>query len=159
MGYPQFSGQPYMPSPEMYKSYSYGQPQMPQVPQMPTMPQSAQPAQNGGINWVQGEAAAKAWLVAPGASVMLMDSENSVFYIKATDASGMPMPLRVFDYSERTVQPPAPKPEPQPAPQIDMGQYITRQEFETKLAQMMRPAQPIPPEPIKEVPQYAEPAI
>lgn len=162
MGYPQFSGQPYMPSPEMYKSYSYGQPQMPQVPQMPQMPQPAQPAQNGGINWVQGEAAAKAWLVAPGASVMLMDSENSVFYIKATDASGMPMPLRIFDYTERAAQPVAPKPEPQPAPQIDMGQFVTRREFEAKLAQMMQPVQqpkPVQPEPIKEVPQYAEPDI
>lgn len=154
MGYPQFSGQPYMPSPEMYKSYSYGQQQAPQMPQIPP-----QPAQNGGINWVQGEAAAKAWLVAPGASVMLMDSENSVFYIKATDASGMPMPLRIFDYTERAAQPVAPKPEPQPAPQIDMGQYITRQEFEAKLAQMMRPIQPVQPEPQREVPQYAEPAI
>ena len=33
---------------------------------------------------------------------MLMDSENSTFYIKSTDASGMPLPLRVFDYTERT---------------------------------------------------------
>ena len=64
MGHPQFSGQPYMPSPEMYKSYSYGQPQMPQAPQIPTMPQPAQPAQNGGINWVQGEAAA--WALCAG---------------------------------------------------------------------------------------------
>ncbi len=41
-------------------------------------------------------------MVAAGNSVLLMDSENSAFYIKSTDASGMPMPLRVFDYTERT---------------------------------------------------------
>lgn len=151
IGYPQYGGQQYMPTPDMFKSYSYGQ----QMVQPTQMPQATPPAQNGGINWVQGEAAAKAWLVAPGASVMLMDSENSVFYIKATDASGMPMPLRVFDYSERTAQPVAPKPEPQ----IDMGQYVTRQELEAKLAQMMQPQRPVQPEPQREVPQYAEPAI
>ena len=40
---------------------------------------------------------------------MLMDSENSTFYIKSTDASGMPMPLRVFDYTERTEAKKAPQ--------------------------------------------------
>ena len=55
-----------------------------------------------GIIWVQGEEGAKGYLVAPGESRLLMDSENSTFYIKSTDASGMPLPLRVFDYTERT---------------------------------------------------------
>ena len=32
---------------------------------------------------------------------MLMDSETQTFYIKTADASGMPQPLRVFDYKER----------------------------------------------------------
>ena len=57
---------------------------------------------NGGIIWVQGENAAKAYPVASGASVLLMDSEDSVMYIKSTDQSGMPLPLRIFDYKERT---------------------------------------------------------
>lgn len=155
MGYPQYGVPGFTPTPDMYKSYGYGQPvqQMPQIP-----PQAAQPAQNGGINWVQGESGAKSWMVAPGSSVMLMDSEKSTFYIKSTDASGMPMPLRIFDYTERTVQSAAPKPETPPAPQIDMGQYVTRQEFEAKLAQMMQMPRPVQPEPQKEVP-YAEPAV
>ena len=33
----------------------------------------------------------------------VMDSESPVFYIKSTDASGMPMPLRIFDFVERGV--------------------------------------------------------
>ena len=53
------------------------------------------------IIWVQGEAGAKAYPVQPGCSVVLMDSENPYFYIKMADASGMPLPLRVFEYSER----------------------------------------------------------
>lgn len=69
--------------------------------------QMTQPAQqnSGGILWVQGEEGAKGYLVAAGNSVMLMDSENSTFYIKSTDASGMPLPLRIFDYTERTMAP------------------------------------------------------
>ena len=51
---------------------------------------------------MQGEAAAKSYPVAPNTTVMLLDSENSTFYLKTSDASGMPLPLRVFDYSERT---------------------------------------------------------
>lgn len=53
-----------------------------------------------GITWVQGEAGAKAYPVAPSNSVLLMDSESECFYIKSTDASGMPMPLRTFTYTE-----------------------------------------------------------
>ena len=30
-----------------------------------------------------------------------MNSEGSEFYIKSADASGMPLPLRVFDFAER----------------------------------------------------------
>lgn len=53
------------------------------------------------IIWVQGEPAARAYMVAAGNTVLLMDSEASTFYLKSTDASGMPQPLRIFDYTER----------------------------------------------------------
>jgi len=62
-------------------------------------PQPAQ--QSSPIIWVSGEAGAKSYLVAPNTTVMLMDAENSTFYLKSADASGMPLPLRIFDYSER----------------------------------------------------------
>ena len=65
-----------------------------------SMQQTATP--NPGITWVQGENAAKSYPVANGQSVLLMDSENSVMYIKSTDQSGMPLPLRIFDYTERS---------------------------------------------------------
>lgn len=64
-------------------------------------PSYQSPLQNqNGIIWVQGEAAAKAYPVAPGTNVLLMDSEGECFYIKSTDASGMPQPLRTFEYKE-----------------------------------------------------------
>ena len=72
--------------------------------QQPMQMQQPQP-QSNGIVWVQGESAAKSFPVAPNTTVMLLDSESSTFYLKTSDASGMPLPLRVLDYKERTQNP------------------------------------------------------
>lgn len=104
---------------------NYGYPYYQYQPQAysPASMQSQQ-ASSQNLIWVQGEAGAKSYLVAPGQSVLLMDSEDSVFYIKSADASGMPMPLRIFDYKERN-------PQIQQMPEaVDMSGYITREEFE-----------------------------
>lgn len=94
--------------------------------QQPMMGQAAQQTQGTpSIIWVQGEEGAKAYMVAAGNSVLLMDSENSAFYIKSTDASGMPLPLRMFDYKERTT---AAKTPPQTAKQPGV-EFVTRAEF------------------------------
>lgn len=58
-----------------------------------------QPTQNG-IIWVQGEAAAKSFAVAPNTSVALWDSEADIIYLKSADASGMPS-IKVIDYTVR----------------------------------------------------------
>lgn len=68
--------------------------------QMPTQPVQQPQQNNSGILWVSGEVGAKSYLVAPGTSVLLMDSESEKFYIKSTDVSGMPQPLRTFEYHE-----------------------------------------------------------
>lgn len=83
--------------------------------------------QQNGVVWVQGIEGAKAYPVASGASVLLMDSEENVFYIKTTDQSGMPSPLRVFDYTERT-----------DAPKVDTSAFVTRDEFEKRLSELNR---------------------
>jgi hypothetical protein len=54
-----------------------------------------------------------------------MDSEESVFYIKSTDQSGMPQPLRIFDYTERTAQ--HSEAGITKKPDVD---YVSRSEFE-----------------------------
>ena len=78
--------------PAIIPQYQQTVPQIQQnVPQ-----QQAQP-QNNGIIWVQGEQAAKGYPVAPNQSVLLMDSEQSAFYIKSADNAGMPQPLRIFE--------------------------------------------------------------
>lgn len=58
-----------------------------------------------GINWVQGEAGAKSWFVAPGASVLLMDSEAQRFYLKTADVNGIPG-MRTFEYNEVGIKKP-----------------------------------------------------
>ncbi|MDE6763736.1 MAG: hypothetical protein K2J73_08670 [Oscillospiraceae bacterium] len=109
-GYPQ---QNYYnsPMPDRF-SQSIGQYQQPQpVPQ---------PASNG-IIWVQGEEGAKAYMVAPGNTVQLWDSENPVIYLKSADMSGMPS-MRILDWTERTAAHKAPL----DIPQVD---FVTREEF------------------------------
>lgn len=62
-------------------------------------------AQNA-LTWVQGEAGAKSYLVAPNSTVVLWDSESPTIYIKSSDASGLPN-MRVLEYTERTATPKA----------------------------------------------------
>ena len=63
--------------------------------------------------------------------MLLMDSENPVFYIKSADVSGIPLPLRVFDYTERTQNTTQNAPQAANTAQIDLdGKYVTREEYE-----------------------------
>ena len=77
--------------------YNYGYPQY--YPQAQTPQPSMQPQQSG-IVWVQGEAGAKSYMVAPGATVTLWDSESDVIYVKSADARGIPS-MQVLDYKIR----------------------------------------------------------
>ena len=78
-------------------------------PMYQPQPAPAQQGQQGGIIWVQGEAAAKSYLVAPGSTVQLWDSEKKVIYLKSADASGMPS-MKVLDYTVRGEEPEKPEP-------------------------------------------------
>lgn len=125
--YPGYQPQP-MPDQLAMLRQQQMQPQ--QIP--PQMPQQL-PAQNigsapdGGIIWVQGEAGARGYIVAPGYTIPLWDSEAHTIYLKTVDPSGIPS-MRIFDYTERTAQrkPPGPQQE-----------YVTRREFEAVIAQLM----------------------
>ena len=69
-------------------------------PVQPVIQQNnVQNPQNGKI-WVIGEAGAKSYLVAPGSTVDLWDSEAPVIYIKSADASGLPS-MKILDYTVR----------------------------------------------------------
>lgn len=110
--------------PQQYSQQSV--PQQMQYPQTQVMPQQA----STGITWVSGEIGARAYpSPAPGQSVLLMDSEDKVFYIRATDASGMPMPLRKFSYTEEV----STQHSFDSQQHIDTSQFITRDELEQML--------------------------
>lgn len=59
-----------------------------------------QAQQGNGINWVTGEAGAKAYLVAPNTSVILWDTESQTIYVKSADATGLPS-MKTLDYTMR----------------------------------------------------------
>ena len=119
---------PFYPQPVPDQLAQLRQNQVQQMAQ--NQPQQFQPT-GSGILWVQGEEGAKAFLTAPGASVMLMDSEKNTFYIKSSDQSGMPLPLRIFDYTERSAN----KQPVQDAQQPGV-EYVTRAEFDALAARM-----------------------
>ena len=106
-----------------------------QIPQM-QQAQAQPPQTNQGLLWVQGEAGAKSYLVAPNTTVLLMDSEGSRFYLKSTDNAGMPS-LRVFEYSE--VSQNASQAAQSAQTNLD-DKYVTRQEYDalrTQYAEIM----------------------
>lgn len=109
--------------PQSYYPNYYGNQQMPQ--NAPNLASNAQQQINNSIIWVQGENAAKAYPVASGQSVLLMDSEDSVMYIKSTDQSGMPQPLRIFEYKEKIGHQNASVIASKPS-----EDYVSRKEFE-----------------------------
>lgn len=96
-------------------------------PQHFTGTQYPQP-QNSSIIWVQGEAGAKSYLVAPNNTVQLWDSEAQTIYLKSADASGMPS-IKVLDYTIRDATPAA-------APAVGLS-YATKEELEAVKTQIM----------------------
>ena len=95
--------------------------------------QVQQPQSNNGLIWVQGEMGAKSYLVAPNTTVLLMDSEQQRFYLKSSDASGMPLPLRVFEYTEKAQNTPKMASEEKT---MDLSSYATKAEIEPILAEI-----------------------
>lgn len=83
-------------------------------------PYYPQAQQSSSIIWVQGEAGAKSYLVAPGNTVPLWDSEAQVIYLKTADVSGMPS-MKVLDYTVRDAA---------PSVRVPVGSaYVTKEEF------------------------------
>ena len=65
-----------------------------------------------------------------------MDSEGERFYLKSADASGMPMPLRIFEYKECTETPSKATSAPVMAQNVNLDNFVTREEFEQRMASM-----------------------
>ena len=120
------------------KDYGYASSYYPRAAQFyPQYQQSQYPQSSSDVHWVQGIPGAKAYPVEPGRSVVLMDSEANKFYIKSTDSTGMPQPLRCFRYTEE-----AEEVSTEHSGSVDMSQYMKRDDFEKlldkKLAELRR---------------------
>lgn len=90
-----------MPQPNAYQNqYS----QYPSQQNQYSYQQQQQQTNNNNTNivWIQGGlAGAKAYPVPPGCAYSLWDSERNTVYVKIVDSSGIPQPIRIFDYNER----------------------------------------------------------
>lgn len=140
--YPQYPGYaPYytQPMPDQLTQLRQNQMQQPmmqgtqmQTPAMQTQ-QIPFPQPIDDRIWVQGEGAATSYLVAANGFVRLWDSTAPVFYEKQADAQGKPLPMVIYDYKRRGEEPVQPT-----TPQIDMSQFITRDELEDILADRLK---------------------
>ena len=105
-----------------------------QIPlQQSQMPQNGVQSSGNSITWVLGENAAKSFPVGAGQTVVLMDREEPVMYMKSVDQSGMPLPLRIFDITERTAQ----RSEAN-SPKVSSADYVSRSEFDEFKEDMRR---------------------
>lgn len=108
--------------------------------------QNAQQQVNG-ICWVQGEEAAKGYILPNGVTMPLWDSENQTIYIKSVDAQGKPS-MTILDYVERNATPVKEEKQPEYATkeQVDeltaqfssineklsnLGSYVTKEQFDS----------------------------
>jgi len=109
----------------------------PYYPMQQITPPQPQQTANNGIIWVQGEAGAKSYLVAPNNTVQLWDSESQTIYLKSADASGMPT-MKILDYTIRKAN------DVQNMPTLMQDgntEYVTKDElsaFEEKILQMIK---------------------
>lgn len=112
-----------------YNPYNQYQPMNQQnqfIPQLNNNQRPQQIQQQNTFQWVQGQAAAEAFLVAPGNSVILMDSNAPVIYYKSADANGRYLPMKTYDLVERSAEVEQARTQPQ---QIDTSSFVKRDEI------------------------------
>lgn len=96
-------------------------------------PQQQQSANNISVVLIHGgDAAADAYLMAPNQTVVLVDNESGKVYIKETNGSGMQITNRKF------------KEEKQASLQQMQADFVTREEFEKRIAELANVSKSIP---------------
>ena len=95
-----------------------------------------QPTPNSdGLIYVHGIEGANAYQIPAGVSkVTLWDDTDDCFYVKGYDPTGKPRILAWNDYKAHVVEESTPA---VAAPQIDTSQYLTRDEFNKILSELM----------------------
>lgn len=98
-----------------------------------SMYQVPQGQQNNSIVWVQGEEGAKAYPIAPGNTVLLMDSESPVIYLKRADLSGRPMQMEIYDMVRRD-----PNQTSNNEQMIDLSGYVKMEELDNLIEEKVK---------------------
>lgn len=123
MAYPYFS--PYYPQPMPDNLMQMRQMQMMQ--QMPAQASQQQPMQTSVV-WISGgKEEANGFMVAPNSRVIIFETNSTVFHIKERDASGTPIPMRTFNYTEESEN------KPRDTKKND-DKFVTRKEFDALAA-------------------------
>lgn len=108
-----------------YQNYQQQQPQQPQMMTPPTI--------RAEIVQVDSEEAASNYPVGAGASQMMIAKDDSAIYVKTALANGQAT-LDVFVKRPRTPQ----------KPPVNLDDYVTRAELESRLEAILRPEKPKP---------------
>ena len=88
-----------------------------------------QPITQNYFAWVQGEAAAQAFQVAPNSTVILMDSERPILYMKSADSTGRPgQMVKQYLVTEEQYQ--------QLQNESNNSGSVSREEFEAAIAEI-----------------------
>ena len=133
--YPGYPGQFYpQPVPDQLAQLRQNpfqqQPSLQPVPQ-PQLPPSPPQNSGGGMLWVNSKRDADDWPITAGCAVALWDANSPVIYLRQADSTGKPS-TKVYDLVERTDDP------PRQAPQIDLSNYITREQLEEILSERLK---------------------
>lgn len=103
-----------------------------------TVPQTVTPIQNqpqvqNTFAWIQGEEAARNYPVAPGNTIVLIESDKPIMYMKSADLSGRPQPIQIrYLVSEEDYR----KIQNGSNLQINDDTYVTKEYFEKKMSEL-----------------------
>lgn len=124
MNYPYY-GNPYMPPmPDNLGQLRQQQMMSPQIPVQTAQSQQMQTS----VVWISGgKEEANGFMVAPNSRVIIFETNSMVFHIKERDASGTPIPMRTFNYTEESEN------KPHDTKNMD-DKFVTRKEFDALAA-------------------------
>ena len=103
-----------------------------------TVPQTMAPVQNqpqtqNTFVWIQGEEAARNYPVAPGNTVVLIESDKPIMYMKSADLSGRPQPMQIrYLVSEEDYR----KIQNGSNLSVNNDTYVTKEYFEKKMSEL-----------------------
>lgn len=107
----------------------YGNPYLPQLQTMQaqlaqlqgntSQTQSQAISQGYQIQTVKGIAGARAFVIPPSSSIVLMDTDSSVFYLKTTDANGIET-VKAYEFSEKEID----------TPELNADKFVLKTDFD-----------------------------